>query len=588
MNTRDSQSMQAARWTGLVSLVIAVLLVAGCGGVPAQRDWTGAGTATPSRNFSPQATVRESHGQKLALVIGNDDYPEAPLKNPRNDARDMAAMLARLGFEVIHEDNRTKQQMEELVRAFGDRLKPGMVGLFYFAGHGMQLSGRNYLIPVQSGIQREDEVQYHAFDVGQLLNKMESAGNNSNLVFLDACRDNPFARSFRSSASKGGFSFGDAPSGTLIAYAAKSGMRSMDGERQNGLYTETLLRHLGTPGLRVTDLLINVRNEVKQASDGNQIPWEEVGLESNFCFAGCMTQATAVQTAPVSAPAPAPTPRPQPALRPEPAPVSHTPPPRDVCPDGQLSYFGVCPGYTPPAPVAPSVSASYTQPSTKCDYCPEMVRIPSGEFWMGSDGSDPDAGSDEKPRHRVRVGGFSLGKYEVTQGQWRAVMGNNPSYFKQCGDDCPVEQVSYEDVQAYILKLNHLSDRRYRLPTEAEWEYACRAGGSQHYCGADNPGAVAWYSGENSGDTTHPAGQKLRNAWGLYDMSGNVEEWTCSAYTENGYDGSETSRTNNARSRRAVRGGSWDYRPGDVRSAIRNRYPPTYLNLNQGFRLAQD
>jgi hypothetical protein len=250
--------------------------------------------AAPSRNFAAQATrnftvesTSPTTGRKLALVIGNDDYPEAPLRNPLNDARDMAAALGRLGFEVIHKDNLNKEQMEGLVRQFGDRLRPGMVGLFYFAGHGMQLNGRNYLIPVDSGIQREDEVRYHAFDVGELLSKMESAGNNSNLVFLDACRDNPFARSFRSSAVRGGFSFGDAPSGTLIAYAAKSGMRSKDGDRHNGLYTETLLRHLATPGLKVTDLLIEVRDEVKRASEGEQIPWEEVGLEKNFCFAGC-------------------------------------------------------------------------------------------------------------------------------------------------------------------------------------------------------------------------------------------------------------------------------------------------------------
>lgn len=284
-----------------------LFLLAACQGASTRQGARGF-SAESARNLVVESARPMATGatRKLALVIGNDDYPEAPLRNPLNDARDMAAMLARLGFEVIHEDNRNKQQMEELVRRFGDRLRPGMVGMFYFAGHGIQLKDHNYLIPVQSGIQREDEVPYHAFDVGQLLSKMESAGNNSNLVFLDACRDNPFARGFRSATFTGGFSFGDAPSGTLIAYAAKSGMKSKDGDRQNGLYTEALLKRMATPGLKITDLLIEVRNEVKRATNGSQIPWEEVGLESNFCFAGCGSQPPSPAPAPEAPPAPRP------------------------------------------------------------------------------------------------------------------------------------------------------------------------------------------------------------------------------------------------------------------------------------------
>ncbi len=216
---------------------------------------------------------------------------------------------------------------------------------------------------------------------------------------------------------------------------------------------------------------------------------------------------------------------------------------------------------------------------------PEMVAIPAGGFMMGSDAGDADAQPDEQPRHTVQVKAFKLGRYEVTQAQWQAVMGGNPSHFSSCGGGCPVESVSFDDAQAYIAKLNRQAGQRYRLPTEAEWEYACRAGGAGRYCGSDDVDAVAWHSG-NSGNTTHPVGQKQKNAFGLHDMGGNVWEWTCSAYAER-YDGGEKTCANDA-DRRAVRGGSWDIGPHNARSANRSGYDPAYRYGYFGFRLAQD
>jgi formylglycine-generating enzyme required for sulfatase activity/serine/threonine protein kinase len=238
----------------------------------------------------------------------------------------------------------------------------------------------------------------------------------------------------------------------------------------------------------------------------------------------------------------------------------------------------------PPAlPAAEKPEPVESAPEAPCPYCPAMVQIPAGEFMMGSNDGD----SDEKPVHRVSVKAFAIGKHEVTQGQWRAVMGGNPSGFPDCGDDCPVERVSWHDAQDYIAKLNAKTGGRYRLPTEAEWEYACRAGGTQEYCGSGDPDAAAWHSG-NSGGKTHPAGGKRANAWGLHDMSGNVWEWTCSAYTAGGYDGSEKTCTNDASARRATRGGSWNHGPRDVRSANRNWVDPARRDDTLGFRLAQD
>ena len=170
--------------------------------------------------------------------------------------------------------------------------------------------------------------------------------------------------------------------------------------------------------------------------------------------------------------------------------------------------------------------------------------------------------------------GLFIGKYEVSQGFWQAVMGNNPSYFKSCGDDCPVEQVSWDDVQQFIVKLNKITGRHYRLPTEEEWSAACLGGEKTEYCGSNSVDAVAWYSG-NSGDKTHSIGQKKPNHYGLYDMSGNVWEWTSSCWESDC-------------SRRVGRGGSWSDNPASVRSAYRYWYYTADRNFNLGFRLAQD
>lgn len=161
-----------------------------------------------------------------------------------------------------------------------------------------------------------------------------------------------------------------------------------------------------------------------------------------------------------------------------------------------------------------------------CPECPEMVVIPAGSFKMGSNNGE----SAEKPIHRVTFNHpFAMGRTEVTQRQWKAIMGSNPSGFSSCGDNCPVEKVSWDDAQEFILRLNQKTGKQYRLPTEAEWEYACRAGGRQAYCGSDKPDTVGWYVG-NSGTSTaypgmsvHPAASLRAN--GLYDMSGNVWEW---------------------------------------------------------------
>ena len=253
---------------------------------------------------------------------------------------------------------------------------------------------------------------------------------------------------------------------------------------------------------------------------------------------------------------------------------------------------------TPPpsaksAAAAPPVHAQVAVSSSEtvfkdCPACPTMIKVPAGEFMMGSLPSEAGRYSDEGPQHRVAVRSFSMGKTEVTQAQWRAVMGSNPSHFTGCGDDCPVEMVSWDEAQQFVLRLSSQTKRGYRLPSEAEWEYACRAGGADEYCGSGHPQDVGWYDG-NSGGHSHPVGEKLPNAFGLYDMSGNVWEWTQDCWNEN-YNGAPTNGLAWAQgdcSRRVVRGGSWYFIPRYLRAAYRDWGPTADRYGNYGFRVAR-
>jgi len=214
----------------------------------------------------------------------------------------------------------------------------------------------------------------------------------------------------------------------------------------------------------------------------------------------------------------------------------------------------------------------------------EFVCIQGGTFEMGD--TFGDGGSDEKPVHSVTLSDFCIGKVEVTQAQWEKVMGSNPSNFK--GNDRPVEQVSWDDVQGFLQKLNQKSGKKYRLPTEAEWEYAARSGGKQEkWAGTSNEnqlGNYAWYNA-NSGSQTHPVGQKQPNGLGLYDMSGNVWEWCQDWYGSYSASAQRDPQGPSSGSIRVSRGGSWGNDPRDVRSASRRRWNPGRRYDNLGFRL---
>ena len=643
--------------------------------------------------------------ERVALVIGNSAYQHAPLRNPINDASDLAAALRAQGFStVLKVTDADLQQMRRALREFREALVGAELGVFYYAGHGAQFQGENYLIPLQATIGTVADLDIEALSAEQVLRQMESAGHQLNIVILDACRDNPYPASSRS-GTRGLARVERLRGGALIAFATAPGQVAEDGRGRNSPYAQALLQHLAEP-IPLAELFNRVGYTVSQSTRGQQVPWYQASPLPPIQLAGgsvrtdepaapahrgqltITSQPPGAQlyldgallgTAPQTLSAPAQgreqvqiearltgyAPRQEriwlragqdsrlrlllqaetPAVEPEPrwintaqANVRSGPGTshgvvtqlvqgtevlwlgvsdqdsvwqRIRLDDGREAYIhggllstqavAALPPPTPPTerPTAPSAPASATTgsliaPSQRpapghtfrdCPHCPEMVVLPAGRFRMGSPDSEPNRHSDEGPVRTVTISQpLAMGKTPVTQGQWRAVMGTNPSHFSSCGDDCPVERVSWNDAQEYIRRLNQQTGQRYRLPSEAEWEYACRAGQTHRYCGSDDVDAVGWYR-SNSNGRTQAVGGKRPNAWGLYDMSGNVWEWTQDCWNDN-YRGAPSDgrawEQGNCR-RRVVRGGSWNSSPFWLRSAYRTGALPMTVSTHWGF-----
>ena len=253
---------------GLLLIALPQALAQPAGGNQQQRGMNLSSNAGPER--------------RVALVIGNSSYESAPLRNPVNDANLVTSTLREIGFEVISRTDVNLREMQLAVREFSRKIQNGAVGLFYYAGHGMQSGGRNFLIPIGAQIEAEGDLVLEGLDLNSVLEQMGMAQNRLNIVILDACRNNPFTRSFRSGSQ--GLAQVNAPAGTFIAYATAPGQTASDGKGQNGLYTQELMANMRAPGLPIEEVFKRVRVQVKQKSNGVQIPWDASSLEGSFSF----------------------------------------------------------------------------------------------------------------------------------------------------------------------------------------------------------------------------------------------------------------------------------------------------------------
>jgi TonB family protein len=238
-------------------------------------------------------TFAQPKENRVALVMGNSAYKTAPLKNPTNDAKDMAAKLKGMGFTVVERSNLTSKQIGSTLREFRSKLSPGSVALVYYAGHGLQIKGENYFPTVDAEIAGEEDVPNQSLAMRQIMDVLEDAKTRLNLVFLDACRNNPYQRSFRSSSD--GLSKVVAPSGTLISFATRPGSVAADGTGRNGLYTGALLEAMDSRSDQIEQVLKRVVARVRAGSKNQQEPWMEGSIDGEFCFGNCLV--TEAQTA---------------------------------------------------------------------------------------------------------------------------------------------------------------------------------------------------------------------------------------------------------------------------------------------------
>ena len=546
------------------------------------------------------ASFAQPTENRVALVLGNSAYKSAPLRNPTNDAKDMAAKLKGMGFTVVERNNLTVKQIGSTLREFRSKLTPGSVALVFYAGHGLQIKGENYFPTVDAEIAGEEDVPNQSLSMRQIMDVLGDAKTRLNLVFLDACRNNPYARSFRSSSD--GLSKVNAPSGTLISFATRPGSVAADGTGRNGLYTGALLASMDSRGEPIEQVLKRVVTSVKASSKNQQEPWMEGSIEGEFCFGNCLTTAVTLVGGADDR-----------ALWDS---VKESRDAGDLkaylnkFPRGLFAEVAanriktieqsgapqtVAVAQPPNRPVLSQPGASFKD----CDDCPEMVLIPAGTFLMGTK-DDPFASvrpvKDEQPQHSVSIRSFLIGKFEVTQEQWYAVMGTVPSTVR--GRTLPVDRVSWNDAQDFVQKLSQKTGKKYRLPSEAEWEYAARAGSQKAFSigddvdpfgnDVDQLGRYSWFV-SNAGSKTHPVGEKLPNRFGLYDTQGNVWELTQDCWNKNyfGAPNDGAAWEIGDCSLRVARGGSVEVGAELLRNAYRTLYSASVKNLNVGFRIAR-
>jgi len=553
--------------------------------------------------------------QRVALVIGNNNYQNlSVLKNPINDARSIKNELQKRGFEVLYKENATKRDMQKLIKSFTNKLTSGGVGLYYFAGHGINVEGQNYLVSIDSNMDSKEDVEYESYALNRITKKIQNAHNRLNIVILDACRNDPFSR-----GGSGGLApIGDAK-GIFVAYATQAGNVASDGGSGHGVFTKHLIQYMSEEGAPIEKVFKNVRRSVQNDTSGKQSPGVYNQIVGEFYFTLPVYDTKTTQNKSISS-----------FSFSDDAPIKYSLTINTTPKKAKIKITNIKPKYykginleagnytikvsnegyyskTGTVDLKNDLSVDVVlkkleekiikqQHQARKSYEPEMVHISRGTFTMGSN----EGQKDEKPLHQVSIGkDFLLGKYEVTVGQYNVCVNDrgcdepkkDKYYYEMClEDNCPIMKVSWNNAKQYAKWISRKTGKHYRLPSESEWEYAARAGSSTkyHFSNSDaNLAQYAWYS-KNSGQRTHKVGQKMPNAFGLYDMHGNVWEW-CEDWYADSYNNTprnERANAKGAKTYKVLRGGSWINTSNFFRSAFRIRNNPINRNYNNGFRLA--
>ena len=521
------------------------------------------------------SAMSQQTAARVALIIGNANYPDAstPLSTTIKDARTLAEEFRRSDFDVDLKENIGKEDMQRAIDAFTGKIRSGMAALFYFSGYGIQVARQTYLIPVNAQVWTEAEVRRDGISVDALLAEMHKKGAKVKIVILDAARRNPFERRFRASAA--GLAALDAPDGTLAMYSAAPGKVINEGAGPNSLFVGELIKELRVPNLTAEEVFNHARIGVSRASNNEQVPWVASSLVDEFYFGKSRTVATA--------PAPAQPPAPSPA--PPRVPTTSTPAPTAPTP---------APTTSKPAPSEPARAGSNPGDVFRdCPGCTELVVVPAGSFDMGS------TLEYENPVRRVTIAKpFAIGRREVTFDEWdKCVDDGGCKYRPEDRDwgrgDRPAINLSWLDAKSFLTWLSQKTGQTYRLPSEAEWEYAARGGtNTPYWWGRDIGSRQANCRECNTGETqkTSPVGSYKPNPFGLYDTAGNVAEWVEDCWNDNyrGAPNNGTAWTVGQCRLRVLRGGAFDSQSKYLRSMSRFRYDFDVRYTANGFRVVRE
>jgi formylglycine-generating enzyme required for sulfatase activity len=533
----------------------------------------------------------QQRGARVALVIGNANYPDAstPLSATIKDVRTISEELRRSDFDVELKENLGKEEMQRAIEAFAGKIRNGAAALFYFSGYGLQAGRQTYLIPINAQIWSEADLRKDGFSVDGLLNEMNRRGAKVKIIIIDAARRNPFERRFRAAAA--GLGAIDAPEGTLAMYSAAPGKLIDEGSGANSIFVSELTKELRVPNLTAEEVFNRARIGVSRASNNEQVPWVASSLIEEFYFTGSRGQASAPSPEPVRPSRPSARTTPEPL----PPPVVTAPTPPRPAPPPPVAMAPPPVASPPPAASSQPVS-SETKPGEAfrdCQGCGEMVVVPAGSFDMGSNTEY------ESPPHRVTLSKpFAIGRYEVTFDEWDRCVEekgckSQPDDRQWGRGDRPVMNVSWIDAKAFTTWLSQKTGQTYRLPSEAEWEYAARAGTNTPFWWGRDVGsrqANCRECGTGTSAQTSPVGSYKPNSFGLYDTAGNVAEWVedCwnDSYRNAPKDGSAWTAGQCAL--RVLRGGSYDSQAKTVRSTARFRYDTDVRYSSNGFRVVRE
>ena len=510
--------------------------------------------------------------KRVALVVGNAKYAHAStLANPENDAEDITRTLRALNFDVTTEINLDAKGIERTYTKFANKLRNADVALFYYAGHGMQYDGENYLVPIDAKLTSEAAIARETVPMTKFINLMENHTPIS-LVFLDACRDNPLAtRLFRSlnktrslPVSRGLSRIETKNSDTLLVYATAPDHVAADGDGRNSPFTEALLKHIRTPDVEVEVMLKRVTRSVLKKTGARQKPERLSQLTQEFYFKRRPRQKSPTELAKAEL---------ERQIR-------------------EIEQRLADASLNKPTSLSRGTTTEPKLEAHQTTFVPETVAIPAGTFRMGCTSGQTCRG-DELPVHLVSLHAFRMAKFETTFAQWDACVadGGCPAITDDEGwgrGNRPVINVTWQDAVTYTNWLSRKTGERWRLPTEAEWEYAARAGTVTRFAFGDQLSSTQANVGNSSG--TVPVGHYPPNRFGLHDMHGNVWEWVSDRYRKNYYRTSPKADPKGPvrGAKRVNRGGGWYYKSKFSRSAMRWGQDPATGRSNVGFRVVKE